>query len=537
MRSIGLLSRLAVLLGCSLAALPVGAATAGSRPHIVVILADDMGWGDPGCYQPGSVIRTPHMDALAGEGMRFTQAHTPSAVCSPTRYGLLTGRYAWRTRMKEGVLDGFAPPLIELDRPNLAAFLRAQGYATACFGKWHLGMQWLRPDGSPLTGDLMLQPRKGFRSGEEVDTHRRLTAGPTTIGFDTYFGIAGSLDMAPYSWIENDRCLIELPSFVADDRREMQNLSPGIGDAGFDRTEVLATLTKRTVEHIDRHFRRPDSKPLFLYLPLNSPHVPLAPSKHYVGRSPAGVYGDFMIETDDFVGAVTDALRRHGQLDNAIVVLTSDNGGLWHIWNPVEADDVAGYKPHERGLSLDRLGHRSNGNLRGTKADIYEGGHRVPFIIRWPAAVKPGSVCTTPVELTDVFATVADVLGQTLPAEAAPDSFSLLPLLKNPSSQSFARPFLVHHSLHGVFAVRRGPWKFVESRGSGGFSSPKTVNPAAGEPTGQLYHMDNDPLETRNLFASEPARVAELQRLLDEVRRGASVRALARDPAAAASTR
>jgi len=497
---------------------------AGERFNLVLILADDMGAGDLRANNVQSAIDTPNLDALAAGGMRFIDAHSPSSVCSPTRYGLLTGRYAWRTRMTQGVLDGFAPPLIEAGRPNLASLLKEKNYRTVCFGKWHLGMQWTGKDGKPVTGDLMMLPKPGFRPGHDVDFSRAVTGGPTAIGFDEFFGISASLDMAPYAWIESDRCRITRPIDFPDNRGLLWNISPGVGDAAFEMSAMLGELQRRTVNWIEEHDRQADDRPFFLYLPLNSPHLPVVPSETFAGRSRAGSYGDFVMETDAFVGAVVAALRRTGELERTIIVFTSDNGGLWHAWEPAEADDLAAYRPTARALHAAGFGHRSNAWRRGTKADIYEGGHCVPFLVHWPDQVRPGSTCATPVELTDILATVADLLGAKLPEGVGPDSFSFLPLLRNPESPDFTRPFLVHHSLDGLFAIRKGDWKYAEARGSGGFSSPKKVTPEPGEATGQLYNLRVDPSETTNLFLREPARVAELQRLLQQAKAGEGLR-------------
>jgi arylsulfatase A len=496
--------------------------SASSRPNVIIILADDLGYGDPRCYNPESKIPTPHIDQLAAAGLRFTDAHTPSSVCTPTRYTLLTGRYCWRTRLTSGVLDGFSPPLIEPDRPTIASWLRQQGYATACIGKWHLGMQWTRRGGSPETED---RGTGGFRSGEEIDFTRPLTCGPCDVGFETYFGISASLDMPPYCWIENDRCS-PAPDGLASDNKGALFLSQtgGVSQSGFRLEDVLPTLKRRTTEWIDRHCAAAADRPFFLYLPLNSPHLPVVPSAAFRGKSGAGEYGDFVVETDDFVGAVVEALRRNARLDDTLIVFSSDNGGLWHQWEPREADDVASYKPTPRGEYTAGFGHHSNATLRGTKADVYEGGHRVPLIVSWPRAVREPVVVDDPVELTDLFATIADVVGGPLPPEAAPDSFSFARLLGVSAAQGSRRETLVHHSLQGVFAVRRGGWKYVESRGSGGFSAPKTVRPGPGEPTGQLYHLKSDPHETRNVFLEHPDRVAELSAALDAIRAGDRLR-------------
>jgi arylsulfatase A len=490
-------------------------------PNIVLILADDLGYGDLHCYNPESKVLTPHLDQLAAGGLRFTDAHTPSSVCTPTRYGLLTGRYCWRTRLKNGVLDGFSPPLIEADRPTVASWLRDQGYATACFGKWHLGMQWTRRDGTPETADKGV----GHRGGEEIDCTRPITGGPCDRGFDTYFGISASLDMAPYTWIENDRCAPLPDTEWPDAKRELlRSHSPGVGHSTFRLEAVLPTLQRRSVAWIDSHAETAPAQPFFLYLPLNSPHLPAVPSAEFGGRSSAGVYGDFVAETDAFVGAVVAALERRQQFANTLILFTSDNGGLWHSWTPQETDDVAAYKPTPRAQYTAEFGHHSNGSLRGTKADVYEGGHRVPFIVSWPGSGVAPQVVATPVELTDVFATIADVVGTRLPQAAAPDSCSFAPLLGRPRLCGEERTTLVHHSLQGVFAVREGDWKYVESRGSGGFSTPKTVTPRPGEATTQLYNLAHDPAETTNLALRETVHAERLKARLDAIRQSERLR-------------
>ncbi len=494
---------------------------APSRPNVVLILADDLGYGDLGSYNPQSKIATPHLDALAAGGVRFTDAHTPSSVCTPTRYGLLTGRYSWRTRLKSGVFDGFSPPLIETDRPTVASFFQKLGYRTAAFGKWHLGMTWTRRDGTPEAADRGTAP--GFRPGDTIDFSKPITGGPLAVGFQHYFGISASLDMPPYCWIENDRCLGPVTAAVPDSRDLFMSQGGGLGATDFAADQVLPTLKARTTEWIARHRRESPAQPFFIYAPLTSPHLPVAPSAAFRGKSRAGAYGDFVMETDDYVGGVIAALRSARSLENTIVIFTSDNGGLWHQWDPKETDDLANYQPTPRGKTTGAVGHRSNAHLRGTKADIWEGGHRVPFLVHWPARARPG-VAALPIELTDVFATLADAVAAPLPAHGAPDSFSFLPALLDPQVARNARPFLVHHSIRGVFALREGPWKFVEARGSGGFSKQAVVAAKAGEAKGQLYNLADDPAETKNVFTGEADRVARFQALLAELRASESLR-------------
>lgn len=486
-------------------------------PNIIIILADDMGWGDPQCYNPESKCPTPNIDRLAADGMRFTDAHTPSSVCTPTRYTLMTGRYCWRTRLKSSVLDGFSPPLIEPDRMTVADFLKEKGYATACIGKWHLGMQWTRLDGEPETADR--REERGFRPGDSIDFSKPLTGGPLTAGFDSFYGISASLDMPPYCWIDNDLA-DPAPDTSVETAKDtiLLNQAGGRAHSEFSIFDVLPVLKERTTDWIADHTAAEPEQPFFLYLPLNSPHLPVSPSKKFEGSTDFGSYCDFVAETDDFVGGVLEALEATEKLENTLILFTSDNGGLWHQWDPQEADDLAGYKPSPRAKYNEEFGHRSNAYLRGTKADIWEGGHRVPFLVQWPARIAGGTVSDEPVELTDVFATVAAIFGETMSDDTAPDSHSFLPVLKGEALDEPVRPYLVHHSLRGIFAIRKDGWKLIEKRGSGGFSTPKfPTRPPKDGPAGQLYFIDEDVSETRNLWDEEPEKAKELSALLEEV--------------------
>lgn len=494
------------------------------QPNIIVIFADDMGYGDVGAYNPRSKIPTPHMDTLAASGLRFTDAHTSSSVCTPSRYSLLTGRYSWRSRLESGVLDGLSPPLIEADRPTLASYLQGAGYETAIIGKWHLGMQWTRLDGSPEDRDRSVEP--GFRPGTNIDYSVPITGGPLANGFGSFFGISASLDMAPYGWIADDRFVTLPMEELTRSRDTFMSHSAGAKVAEFEPEQVLPTLKRRTVDWIQRHLDQREGVPFFLYLPLNSPHLPVAPSASFIGTSGAGLYGDFVVETDDYVGAVVDVLRRNGALDDTLIIVTSDNGGLWHAWDPVEPDDVAHYEPTPRASYTRQFGHQSNANLRGTKADIWEGGHRVPFLVHWPRRIEK-AVTAAPVEVTDIFATVAEVLGRPLPAGAAPDSFSFANLFSEPAAASTGRPFLVHHSIRGMFAIRQGDWKFVETRGSGGFTRLNRIEAGRGEADGQLFNLRDDIAETRNLYLDHPERVAHFRALLAQLKASVALRSQA----------
>ncbi len=501
----------------SLAGLPNPAFAANAlRPNIVFILADDLGYGDLGCYNRDSKIPTPNLDALAARGVRFTNAHTPSAVCTPTRYGLLTGRYAWRTRLSQGVLDGFDPSLIEPERVTLPSMLKRAGYATACIGKWHLGMEWTTRDGTTMP--FRDSFNGGFRPGREVDFSKPVKGGPLSAGFDYYFGVSGSLDMSPYCFIENRKPL-QPPATETPERKDLfYNQGPGVAPAGFELSDVLPELGKRARHFIEK--QRGSRNPFFLYLPLTAPHLPVVPSKEFEGRSKAGRYGDFVVELDSVVGSVLQTLKEQAIEQNTLVFFTSDNGGLWHWWELQETDDVKYGRLTPRSKYEKGYGHRSNGMLRGTKADLWDGGHRVPLIVSWPARNNRGQVNQRLVCLTDVISTVAELCNLKLPNGAAEDSVSMAAHLFNAASTASGRDSVVYHSVLGEFAIQKGEWKLILKRGSGGFSVPKRIEPQAGEPAGQLYNMMSDPQETRNVYNQHPELVQSLTELLNECRRG-----------------
>lgn len=432
------------------------------RPNVVLIVADDLGVGDVQALSGGrGKIATPHLDRLAAQGMVFTDAHSGSSVCTPTRYGLLTGRYAWRTRLQAGVFDGVNDePLIAPERLTLPGFLKQQGYHTACLGKWHLG----------FTLDLSTAeaPAAGLRPGKGVfPIAARVVGGPVTRGFDEFWGCSNARTMA--SLIDGDRLVEQI-------RPEA----------------MLPRLQERAVEHVRRQAAgAKEGRPFFLYLPLTSPHTPILPTPEWQGKSGLGAYGDFVMMTDAVVGKVLAALEDNGLAENTLVFFTADNG-----CSPAAGTD-----------KLEKQGHHASGPWRGYKADIWEGGHRVPFIARWPGKIPPGSQSSRLICLTDLMATMADLLVIPLPDQAAEDSVSLLPTLLAQKTQP-EREAVVHHSIRGVFAIRRGPWKLALCGGSGGWGRGQTDSP-------QLYHLENDPAETHNLAAQEPAVVAELRALLE----------------------
>lgn len=480
-------------------------------PNIVYILADDMGYGDPGCYNAESKVPTPNIDRLAAQGMRFTDAHSPSSVCTPTRYAFLTGRYCWRSRLKSGVLWGFDKPLLEDERITIPEMLRAtqSQYATACIGKWHLGWVWTGKDGKPINKRF---PRNdaGERALKEVDFTKLVTGGPTEHGFDIYFG-DDVPNFPPYTFIQNDHVTAQptelKPNSMFGD--------PGPMVPGWDLQAVQPKITERAIEYILSREQR--GEPFFLYMPLNIPHTPLVPDEPYKGKSQAGIYGDVVVQVDAIVGRVMQALEKANLADNTIVIFTSDNGSPARDGHtkPTDGKLVKGATP---GSVVERFGHNPSGPWRGMKADIWEAGHRVPHIVRWPGVVKPGTVSSQYVCHTDWFATFAEINGMKLADDQAEDSLSLLPILKGIDKP--VRKSVIHHSGNGTFALRKGDWKLIEGNlGSGGFSRPGRIAPKKDGPKGQLYNIKEDPKESTNLWLQNPEKVKELMVELNAIRK------------------
>ncbi len=466
----------------------LSAAVAGTPPNVVLILADDWGYGDVSCLNPDlGKIDTPHMDRMAREGMTFTDAHTSSSVCTPTRYSILTGRYNWRTRLQKQVLMGYDPPLIDSDRLTVAALLKRQGYNTACIGKWHLGLGLETADGEPVNEEKL----------PNVDWSRPITGGPVDLGFDYFYGISSSLNIPPYIYIENDRFLGECTVLKGTGGRK------GAAEKDFDDVQTMRLLNDKTIEFINKQEK---DTPFFIYYALTAPHTPIVPTSEWHGRSGIGQYGDFVMETDAVIGELIDALDASGFGENTILIVTSDNGtSKW-----------CGTK------KLLEQGHHFSAQFRGSKGDLWDGGHRVPFFVRWPALVKPGTTCDQLVSLNDLMATCAELTGAELPETAGEDSVSFLPALSgNPIVST--RSGLVHHSFSGHFAYRQDKWKLLLAKASGGWTEPTEENAPDNALSAQLYDMENDPGETTNLCASNPEVVARLLKLLQaDVARGRS---------------
>jgi len=459
----------------------------GGKPNIIFMMADDMGYGDPGCYG-AEKIPTPNMDRLAREGVRFTDAHSSSAVCTPSRYSVVTGRYCWRTHLKRGVFGGFSPPLIEPERLTVASMLKKAGYATAAVGKWHLGLGWQCRDGEA----------EPWGDGFNIDYSRPLTGGPLVLGFEFFFGISGSLDMPPYCFIENDHTF-----GIPDREKDVYNPQQrkGLMTPGWRDDLVDVTFAQRAVEFIESHVARRPEDPFFLYLTPSAPHRPCVPPEFAKGASQAGPRGDMVCVVDWMLGEVDSALGRLGIADDTLLFLTSDNGARLTCY---DGNDY---------------GHRSCGPWRGQKADIWEGGHREPFIARWPGKITPGTTCDQTICLGDLMATCAAILGTDLPEGAAEDSFNFLPALLGQATDKPLRETIVHHSIDGTFAIRKGPWKLIMGLGSHGFSEPRRLEPEPDGPKGQLYNLEEDPTESRNLWADRPQIVEELTASLEDYQR------------------
>jgi arylsulfatase A-like enzyme len=472
-----ILLTLTSLLLASLAALH--AVDASRRPNIVYILADDLGYGDVQCLNPQrGKIKTPHLDRLASQGMTFTDAHSGSSVCTPTRYGLLTGRYAWRTRLQSGVLDGTDdPPLIAANRLTVPALLKQQGYTTAALGKWHLGFGSELPAGVQAD-DTKAKKRAGKRApgGLGLPAGSRIIGGPVTRGFDYFWGCSNARTMS--GLIENDRVI--------------ENIEP---------ITMLPRLSQRAVSYVAEHAAKAKAgQPFFLYLALTSPHTPILPTPEWQGKSGLGDYGDFVMQTDAVVGEVLAALEQHGLADSTLVIFTSDNG-----CSPAAGTD-----------KLEQRGHFASAQFRGYKSDLWDGGHRVPFFVRWPGKVKAGSHSAQLICHTDLLATCAEILGAKLPATAAEDSVSILPALLD-TDRAPLREAIVHHSIHGMFAIRQGRWKLELCPGSGGWGKPGDVEAARlGLPDVQLYDVSADIAETKNVQAEYPEVVTRLTKLLEQ---------------------
>lgn len=464
-----------LLILCSLLAHP---GMAAETPNIVIILVDDMGYGDPGCYNSNSKIPTPHVDSLAREGMRFTDAHASGPLCHPSRYGLLTGQFPFRTNVSVWRTQ----PLIKDGQTTIASLLQKQGYRTAMVGKWHLGF---------------------LENGYD----KPLPGGPIDRGFDSFFGIRASTDIPPYFYIRGNRAVLPPTDHIeANDSEGWSPIQGAFWRAGgiapdLELKDVLPRFTEEAVRVIDGHAKANTTQPLMLYLAYPAPHTPWLPSPEFKGRSQAGMYGDFLVMVDTMIGRVLDAMDRARMTDNTLVIFSSDNGPVWYD------------------TDVTRFGHDSSGGLRGMKGDAWENGHRMPFVARWPGKVRAGSVTDQTICFTDMLATFAAIVDADLPAGAGPDSFNIEPVLlgRQPEDKAIRGPVVIP-SANGTMTIRSGPWKLITSLGSGGFSKPGRIKPVSGGPEGQLYNLAEDRGETNNLYLQKPATVKRLMTELDQIR-------------------
>ncbi|MBL8173234.1 MAG: arylsulfatase, partial [Bryobacterales bacterium] len=460
----------------------------GKLPNIVIILGDDVGQGDLTCYNKDSKIPTPLMDRVAAGGVKFTDAHSPSALCSPTRYGLLTGRYAWRTRLQKFVLMAYDPPLIEPSRMTVASLLRKAGYATAWIGKWHVGLEWATKDGSPAenTIDRTAPGKTNEKLQENIDFTKPIRGGPKSLGFDYFFGTSACCTSdPPYCFIENDRTVVVPTRMSREEWRGLPGFVPGPMADDWSQTDCDFTFTRKAIDFIDRHREHSPKKPFFLVLSTNSPHNPFLVPEAMKGKSQAGPRGDLVTVVDWAVGQIDDHLAKCGLVGETLLIVTSDNGAM-------------------RGEN----GHKSENDFRGYKASVYEGGTRIPFIARWPGRIRPGSTSSETISLIDLCATCAALIGTDLPGDAAEDSRNVLPAILGRSDGQPLHEAMIFHSGKGEFSIRQGRWKAI----AGTTDDLKAIR--ANEQVGELYDLAVDPGEQNNLWARQPDRAKSMIELL-----------------------
>lgn len=494
----------AVLLAvaCVLSVASRGFAAEPSRPNVLVLYADDLGFGDLGCYNPESKIPTPNLDRLASEGMRFTDGHSSSGICTPSRYALLTGRHHWRDF--HGIVGAMGKSVFKPERLTMPEMLRAKGYKTAAIGKWHLGWDWeaiRKPDAKPIG-----EGRRKFFGPDAYDWNKQIPDGPLAHGFDSYFGDT-VINFPPYCWIENDR-VQRAPDTVMDSAKWKPikegnwECRPGPMASDWDPYENIPTTTARGVEFIKA--QKESEQPFFLYFAFPSPHAPIIPNDQFDGKSAAGPYGDFVVETDDACGQLLQALKDSGQADNTVVIFSADNG------------------PERYAYARDKkYDHWSAKPFRGLKRDIYEGGHHVPFVVKWPGVTRAGEVSQALVSQVDIMATLAEKLQFELPETAAEDSHSLVPILAGESSS--VRSSHVHNTYKGGYAIRSGKWLLIDAKH--GYVSARNKEwevkheyPKDDDAPVELYDLTVDIGQRNNVAADYPDQVATMRSLLNTIR-------------------
>jgi arylsulfatase A len=486
------------------------------KPNIIFILADDMGYGDVASLNPGARTHTPAIDRMVSEGITFTNAHASASVCTPSRYGILTGRYAQRSSTgAAGGIMGFHKAVIELQRETLASLLKKAGYTSACIGKWHLGLDWQTKDGSPAEMDI----NTGFSN---VDYNREVLSGPNDYGFDYSYIHPASLDIPPYMFLKNHQVIDpdvilttdhyparkDYTEYSWDKKHTDENAvywekgvwwRQGEMSRSFRVEDCHSEILREGIQFIETQSTENPNNPFFLYLPLTGPHTPWVPTERFRGKSPIGLYGDFIMDIDDVVDQIQNALTRHNIAENTILIFTSDNGGYW---------------PQEE---IDLHGHDSNWGRLGQKGDVWDGGHRIPLVVSWPARIDKPFKYNHLVSLTDFFATLADLTDLEIDDHMGEDSFSLLHVI-NGDKEKPVRPAMTHYSSRRIYSIRQGEWKFIDGLGSGGFTDPAIVNPQPGGPQGQLYRIITDSLESENLYMDNPDKVKMLQEILEASR-------------------
>ena len=459
-------------------ALFVATAVKAQSPNVILILADDLGYGDISAFNPKSQIHTPHIDNLTQDGIIFTDAHSSSALSTPSRYSILTGRYSWRTKLKEGVLNGFSSPLITPDRRTIAQMLSENGYNTACIGKWHLGWDWAYP--------------KNAKNKKDVDFSLPIKNGPTDRGFDYFYGIPASLGTAPHVYVENDK-VTALPNRTIGSQKGIKLIRNGVAGADFEPQDRLPNIIRHGIDYIDK--QRNSSKPFFLYLPITAPHTPVLPADKYKGQTIIGDYGDFVVMIDDMVHQIVETLKKNKQLENTIIIFTSDNGCA----------------PYIGVQEMEKQGHYPSYIFRGYKNDIYEGGHRIPLIISWKGKFTKATNSSL-VSLTDFYATFAQMVNHRLKNEEAVDSYSIWPILSKKGTS--ARKDLIYESGKGYLSLRTPQLKLIFHGGSGGWGYPNKPADLAKLPNMQLFELDRDPSEKKNIinnkrYKKEVARMTQ----------------------------
>jgi arylsulfatase A-like enzyme len=473
-------------------------------PNIVIIYADDMGYGDLNCQNERSKIPTPGLDRLASEGMRFTDAHSSSGICSPSRFALLTGTYHWRRQ--HDIVGPFGKPFFREGDITLPALLSSRGYTTACIGKWHLGWEWEfknEPSGEVMQWGAL---RKVYLPGD-IDWSKAIAGGPLERGFDYYFG-DGTVNFPPYAWVENDRIIewpdeVMYPDNIGYETKEGEwEFRPGPRVAGWDPYRVLPTLTDKALEWIGK---QDSENPFFLYLALPSPHAPIIPNDEFDGMSEAGAYGDFVFQTDRVVGQVLEALKSRGLEESTIVIFSSDNGPEAYAWKRAEV-----------------YGHFSMGDFRGLKRDVWEGGHHVPFLIKWPGIIEAGSVSEEVISQVDLMATLSAITGIELPDQAAPDSYNILPILRGDAYRSPFREATIHNTFQDIWGIRKGNWLYINASTGGHREPPESFKSLKGytdfHTEGLLFNMREDPGQGINRYADHPELVREMAALLQQYR-------------------